>query len=116
MAQSPPRDRESPSQPSFPQPGSPDASGAIGILPAQHWVNAAEVKEYQPTPNEPQRRGELTFSDLQGQGEELDNWDGDSALGSSIAGSIDPLTASILEYRKIHGRTYHHEIGNASYW
>ncbi|SPO06261.1 related to TAM domain methyltransferase [Cephalotrichum gorgonifer] len=40
----------------------------------------------------------------------------DSDAGSIIASSTASLSASILEYRRIHDRTFHHEIGNANYW
>ncbi|ORY68797.1 S-adenosyl-L-methionine-dependent methyltransferase [Pseudomassariella vexata] len=42
--------------------------------------------------------------------------DNDSALGDDGASSTASLSASILEYRTIHGRTYHSNIGNAEYW
>lgn len=60
----------------------------LGILPAQHWVQVAE---------------------------EADD-DDDSALGDDGASSTASLTSTIMEYRKINGRTYHSEIGNAKYW
>ena len=44
------------------------------------------------------------------------NDDADSALGSLVASSTTSVTESILEYRTIHGRTYHSERGNAHYW
>ncbi|SPN96551.1 related to TAM domain methyltransferase [Cephalotrichum gorgonifer] len=67
--------------------GSPQPTTIAGILPAQHWVDAAE-----------------------GQG--FDDADDASAVVSSTAS----LSASILEYRKIHGRTYHHDNDTAKYW
>ncbi|KAL1844934.1 hypothetical protein VTK73DRAFT_1483 [Phialemonium thermophilum] len=42
--------------------------------------------------------------------------DADSALGEDVASSTASLASSILQYRKIRGRTYHSEIGNAQYW
>lgn len=42
--------------------------------------------------------------------------DGDSALGQDANNSTASITSSILHYRTIHGRTYHSERGNASYW
>lgn len=36
------------------------------------------------------------------------DYDGDSTSAS--------ITSSILQYRTIHGRTYHSEQGNAQYW
>ena len=41
---------------------------------------------------------------------------GDSALGQDANSSTASITSSILHYRTIHGRTYHSERGNASYW
>ncbi|SPO01700.1 related to methyltransferase [Cephalotrichum gorgonifer] len=64
-----------------------ETSALAEILPAQHWVVAAEENG-------------------------ADNIDDASTIASSTAS----LTTSILEYRRIHGRTFHHEIGNASYW
>ncbi|GAB1318524.1 Secondary metabolism regulator LAE1 [Madurella fahalii] len=57
-----------------------------GILPASHW---------EPIQQE---------------------WsDGDSAYSEAIS-STASLSSSILEYRTLHGRTYHSEIGNANAW
>jgi len=44
--------------------------------------------------------------------------DGDSALGEEADLSTASLSSSILEYRKIHGRTYHNFGGaeRAEYW
>ncbi|OTA94954.1 hypothetical protein M434DRAFT_394172 [Hypoxylon sp. CO27-5] len=42
--------------------------------------------------------------------------DDDSAYGDDNASSTASLTASILEYRTVHGRTYHSERGNAQSW
>lgn len=43
--------------------------------------------------------------------------DEDSAFGDAVS-STDSITSSILEYRTIHGRTYHSDSvpGNAQYW
>lgn len=64
-----------------------------GLLPPTHWTDLAQRQE-----------------------EELEN-DSDSALGD-IASSTDSITSSILEYRTIHGRTYHSDSvpGDAQYW
>ncbi|KAI0599496.1 S-adenosyl-L-methionine-dependent methyltransferase [Biscogniauxia sp. FL1348] len=45
-----------------------------------------------------------------------DNDDGDSAIGSDVASSTNSISASILEYRTIQGRTYHSERHNSSYF
>ncbi|KAF4500228.1 hypothetical protein FAGAP_3561 [Fusarium agapanthi] len=58
-----------------------------GLLPPEHWAEVAE---------------------------ELG--DTDSALGDDTAESTASITSSILQYRNINGRTYHHDIGNAQYW
>ncbi|KAI0019321.1 S-adenosyl-L-methionine-dependent methyltransferase [Xylariomycetidae sp. FL0641] len=42
--------------------------------------------------------------------------DADSALGEDSASSTASLSESILEYRTLHGRTYHSLRGNADYW
>ncbi|KAH7310828.1 S-adenosyl-L-methionine-dependent methyltransferase [Stachybotrys elegans] len=50
-----------------------------------------------------------------------DHWaqqydDVDSVLGSEASESTASMSSSILEYRTIHGRTYHSERGDANYW
>ncbi|KAF4439311.1 hypothetical protein FACUT_4248 [Fusarium acutatum] len=62
------------------------ATDISGLLPPEHWAEVAE---------------------------ELG--DQDSALGDDNAESTASITSSILEYRNINGRTYHHDIGNAQY-
>ncbi|RKK73056.1 hypothetical protein BFJ69_g9620 [Fusarium oxysporum] len=57
-----------------------------GLLPPEHWAEVAE---------------------------ELG--DTDSTLGDDTAESTASITSSILQYRNINGRTYHHDIGNAQY-
>ncbi|KAI2639258.1 S-adenosyl-L-methionine-dependent methyltransferase [Xylaria nigripes] len=42
--------------------------------------------------------------------------DGDSALGDDAASTTASLSASILEYRTLHGRTYHSLQGTAEHW
>lgn len=44
--------------------------------------------------------------------------DADSTLSSDVQSSTASITASILEYRTIHGRTFHsqHNTGDAEYW
>ncbi|KAL2128481.1 hypothetical protein VTI74DRAFT_9124 [Chaetomium olivicolor] len=67
------------------------ATAHHGLLPAEHWAQ-------QPLPAE-------------GDG------DADSALGEDAASSTASLAASILEYRTIHGRTYHSErSATAEHW
>lgn len=42
--------------------------------------------------------------------------DADSTLGHDTGSSTASISSSILQYRTLHGRTYHSERGNASYW
>ncbi|KXJ86848.1 S-adenosyl-L-methionine-dependent methyltransferase [Microdochium bolleyi] len=63
---------------------------SAGILPASHWQQRAQ--------------------------EEEDNFDSDSAYAESIVSSTASLSASILEYRTLHGRTYHSERGEGQSW
>ncbi|KAJ4423997.1 hypothetical protein N0V82_001244 [Gnomoniopsis sp. IMI 355080] len=67
----------------------PEVGG--GLLPPSHWTQLAEDQR-------------------------LEN-DNDSAFGDT-ASSTDSITSSILEYREIHGRTYHSDAfgASASYW
>lgn len=87
-------DRTQPVSPSpAAEPGretSPPTTSAV--LPPEHWAQIAE------------------------EGEEGGNTDADSALDADNASSTASVTSSILEYRTIHGRTYHSEQGNAQYW
>ncbi|KAF2969657.1 hypothetical protein GQX73_g3949 [Xylaria multiplex] len=62
------------------------------VLPASHWAQV------------PQAEDEEDFDDV------------DSAYGDDNASSTASLSASILEYRTVHGRTYHSERGNAQSW
>ncbi|KAI1770768.1 S-adenosyl-L-methionine-dependent methyltransferase [Hypoxylon cercidicola] len=61
---------------------------APDILPASHWIQAPQVYES----------------------------DEDSSYGDDIVSSTASLSSSILEYRTLHGRTYHSERGNANSW
>ncbi|KAI0411282.1 S-adenosyl-L-methionine-dependent methyltransferase [Xylaria grammica] len=63
------------------------------VLPASHWAQVPQVQQ------------EDDFDD-----------DVDSAYGDDNASSTASLSASILEYRTVHGRTYHSERGNAQSW
>lgn len=50
------------------------------------------------------------------QGQAQDDTDADSALGDGAESSTASISSSILQYRTIHGRSYHSEQGNAQYW
>ncbi|KAI2605364.1 S-adenosyl-L-methionine-dependent methyltransferase [Hypoxylon fragiforme] len=50
------------------------------------------------------------------EGDEDEDADADSALGSDAASSTNSITASILEYRTIQGRTFHSEKHNSKYF
>ncbi|KAJ3520910.1 hypothetical protein NM208_g13524 [Fusarium decemcellulare] len=45
-----------------------------------------------------------------------ENDDADSSLGTDTESSTASMTSSIVNYRTIHGRTYHSDRGNAQYW
>ncbi|CZR37877.1 uncharacterized protein FPRO_06932 [Fusarium proliferatum ET1] len=78
---------------------SPPAATPGPILDPQHW---AQVNEEQ--------------AQAEAEGADDDNSDADSTLDPDNASSTASITSSILEYRTIHGRTYHSEQGNAQYW
>ncbi|KAF5637889.1 L-ascorbate oxidase [Fusarium sp. NRRL 52700] len=78
---------------------SPPAATPGPILDPQHW---AQVNEEQ--------------AQAEAEAEGGDNDDADSTLDPDNASSTASITSSILEYRTIHGRTYHSEQGNAQYW
>lgn len=42
--------------------------------------------------------------------------DAESTIDESVPSSTASVSSSILNYRTLHGRRYHSEIGNASYW
>ncbi|KAI1272354.1 S-adenosyl-L-methionine-dependent methyltransferase [Xylaria sp. FL0933] len=77
-----------------PTPAAAEAPEAHGteVFPASHWAQVPQVEE------------EEEFDDV------------DSAYGDDNASSTASLSASILEYRTVHGRTYHSERGNAQSW
>ena len=80
-----------PSSPAAQNAGSSPSVAPAGILPAEHW-----------TQNPP-----TTADD--------ENDDAESALGAEAL-STASVSSSILNYRTIHGRRYHSEVGNAQYW
>ncbi|KAF5004806.1 hypothetical protein FDECE_8705 [Fusarium decemcellulare] len=45
-----------------------------------------------------------------------ENDDADSSLGTDNESSTASMSSSIVNYRTIHGRTYHSDRGNAQYW
>ncbi|KAI1363285.1 S-adenosyl-L-methionine-dependent methyltransferase [Xylaria arbuscula] len=70
----------------------PESTDQPAVLPPSHWAQIPEQEE------------EDEFDDV------------DSAYGDDNASSTASLSASILEYRTVHGRTYHSERGNAQSW
>ncbi|KAK3502284.1 S-adenosyl-L-methionine-dependent methyltransferase [Neurospora crassa] len=66
-----------------------EEQAAIGILPPSHWEEQSTVED----PND----------------------DSASTIGSFIS-STASLSSTIFEYRTIHGRTYHGEMGSAESW
>lgn len=99
---------ESPKAPGSPapQPASPPKS------PAQPPATSNGTAENPPIL--PLETWAQPVEDEEGNNDEFD--DADSALGEDSASSTASLTASILEYRTLHGRTYHSNRGNAQYW
>ncbi|RYP49361.1 hypothetical protein DL768_004921 [Monosporascus sp. mg162] len=63
------------------------------------------------TPSEPQESNEASNRD----DEDVED-DADSALGFDTASTTASLSASIMDYRIIHGRTYHSEKHGNVYW
>ncbi|KAI0399400.1 S-adenosyl-L-methionine-dependent methyltransferase [Xylaria palmicola] len=77
----------------------PASVSAAPHIPTTHWT--------QPQQDNPD----------EGEEEEDDFYDdGDSALGDDAVSTTASLSASILEYRTIHGRTYHSLQGTADHW
>ncbi|XXH05334.1 hypothetical protein Hte_011760 [Hypoxylon texense] len=66
----------------------PAATEVPDILPASHWTQAPQVNES----------------------------DEDSSYGDDIISSTASLSSSILDYRTLHGRTFHSQRGNAESW
>ncbi|RYP93427.1 hypothetical protein DL770_000470 [Monosporascus sp. CRB-9-2] len=64
------------------------------------------------TPSEPQESNEASNHD----DEDVEDDDADSALGHDTASTTASLSASIMDYRTIHGRTYHSEKHGTVYW
>ncbi|KAL0466353.1 S-adenosyl-L-methionine-dependent methyltransferase [Neurospora intermedia] len=73
-----------------PAPLTAEEQHAAGLLPASHW--AAQPLEEDVTVD-----------------------DGASSLGS-FTSTTASLTSSIYQYRTVHGRTYHGDVGNAESW
>ncbi|KAJ3541687.1 hypothetical protein NM208_g4493 [Fusarium decemcellulare] len=67
-------------------------TAAAALHSPEHWAQLAEIHE------------------------EGDQDDGDSALDPDSAETTASITSSILQYRTIHGRTFHSERGDAQYW
>jgi hypothetical protein len=96
------------------------------ILPASHWAQAPVrgCPHYQPDATSrhaayvsPNNRFSLTpICRFQLPEVPPRDDDADSMLGDDAASSTASLTAPILEYRTIHGRTYHSELGKAQSW
>ncbi|KAF4460149.1 demethylmenaquinone methyltransferase [Fusarium albosuccineum] len=68
------------------------ATAAEALHSPEHWAQLAEVHE------------------------EGDQDDGYSVLDPDSAETTASITSSILQYRTIHGRTFHSERGDAQYW
>ncbi|KAJ4138508.1 hypothetical protein NW768_002343 [Fusarium equiseti] len=71
---------------------SPPTTAAV-ILDPQHWSEMQQPK-------------------ANGSNDEDDG----TAMMSDSDSTMASIASSILQYRTIHGRTYHSEQGNAQYW
>ncbi|KAI8948688.1 S-adenosyl-L-methionine-dependent methyltransferase [Xylaria longipes] len=74
----------------------PASVSAAPAIPTSHWT--------EPQQDDEEAEEEYVYDD------------GDSALGDDAASTTASLSASILEYRTIHGRTYHSLQGTADHW
>ncbi|KAI1379232.1 S-adenosyl-L-methionine-dependent methyltransferase [Hypoxylon crocopeplum] len=83
-----------------PSAASPSAASPPPAASAQHYV--PEQAELVAAPDD--------------EGDEDEEGDADSALGEDAASSTNSITASIMEYRTIQGRTYHSEKHNSKYF
>ncbi|RYP45665.1 hypothetical protein DL768_008009 [Monosporascus sp. mg162] len=100
--------REKSAEPSRASAGTPGPDAATGSPAAATTSNVAQDSE--------ETAGNiLPASHWQAQ-EEPEDGDVDSAYEFDNASSTASLTASILEYRTVHGRTFHSERGNAQAW
>ncbi|KAI1247603.1 hypothetical protein MGN70_011493 [Eutypa lata] len=90
-------------------------------LPSSHQGQQQPPEEAStPTATWPADAAVLTASDPQEPDEEEEDDDGisdaDSALGNDTASTTASLSASIMDYRTVHGRTYHSEKHATRYW
>ncbi|KAI1333891.1 S-adenosyl-L-methionine-dependent methyltransferase [Xylariaceae sp. FL0016] len=85
---------------STPEPTAATSSPPANILPASYWQEATAA----------------AAAVHEGDGDGGDDDDADSAYGDDNNSSTASLSASILEYRTLHGRTFHSERGNAQSW
>ncbi|KAI1275442.1 S-adenosyl-L-methionine-dependent methyltransferase [Xylaria sp. FL0933] len=83
--------------PAAPAAAVPASVSAAPTIPDTHWT--------QPVHDNPDNDDDEEGFD-----------DGDSALGDDAASTTASLSASILEYRTFHGRTYHSLQGTADHW
>ncbi|KAF4448232.1 Demethylmenaquinone methyltransferase [Fusarium austroafricanum] len=73
------------------------------------------VKSTSKSPPELVDTSILSAAHWQQLAEEENPSDANSLSEQSLSTSTDSIASSIFEYRKLHGRTYHREIGNAQY-
>ncbi|KAI0172708.1 S-adenosyl-L-methionine-dependent methyltransferase [Hypoxylon sp. FL1284] len=93
---------------------------SISAAAASPSAASPGAHESSPGAHEVPQQGELVAAPLPEGAEDEDDEglgsDSDSALGDDAASSTNSITASILEYRTIQGRTYHSEKHNSSYF
>ncbi|KAI6758635.1 hypothetical protein HG530_010875 [Fusarium avenaceum] len=83
--------------------------------PTPAWEVMESLQQAQANQNETQDGQTDDDDDDPGFDDHSDS-DLDSALGSNLADSTHSLNSSIFEYRTLHGRTYHSDMGTAQYW
>ncbi|KAL1892969.1 hypothetical protein Sste5346_006648 [Sporothrix stenoceras] len=83
-----------------------------GLLPPEHWTQLGQVRALKYHISSESQRYYLT---CYMQVNVFDNDDTESARARANLSSTASISSSIVKYRTIQGRTYHSELGNASY-
>ncbi|KAG5656845.1 hypothetical protein KAF25_010398 [Fusarium avenaceum] len=83
--------------------------------PTPAWEVMESLQQAQANQNETQD-GQTDDDTDDPEFDDHSDSDLDSALGSNLADSTHSLNSSIFEYRTLHGRTYHSDMGTAQYW
>lgn len=97
------------------------ASDGVGILHPEHWTQQVCDTRKKPKSMSTTRicctsRARLLNELNTSKGHKVEGNAVSAYTGGGNAGSTHSLSSSILEYRTVHGRTYHSERGSAHYW